>query len=318
MRAQTAWSFRPEVDTDGRRLAFTWVLRGFPRAFLCVHAAHLFVQAYYLTYFHMDKNPSVVTLTAMCLLSMYLALNNIGTAFPCPSSCLLLLREPPPSPFCKTRAPHAANSAPARARHCSDSRSAQSPAPPPCSLADGVHARNTRNTSPVGDLFKKACDNIGCVFVVLTLLAVVGLNGGTTAWYLVQTAQLVFMIEQMRGWMAPGGELTYGLFSGPGEAMIIILGFLGIRAMFGLGWIYTNYVYVMKNFVIPYVVQNFVHTRVWDEGNPDAIGQVYPRLLDSVPRFILGCLIPQSNNQTQDSNTRFRVKTQTQGLSLVV
>ena len=31
----------------------------------------------------------------------------------------------------------------------------------------GVHARRTRNASPVGDLFKKACDNIGCVFVVL-------------------------------------------------------------------------------------------------------------------------------------------------------
>jgi len=34
----------------------------------------------------------------------------------------------------------------------------------------GVHARRTRNASPVGDLFKKACDNIGCVFVVLTVL----------------------------------------------------------------------------------------------------------------------------------------------------
>jgi len=39
---------------------------------------------------------------------------------------------------------------------------------------DGVHARRTRNASPVGDLFKKACDNIGCVFVVLTLLSVMG------------------------------------------------------------------------------------------------------------------------------------------------
>ena len=173
------------------------------------------LQAYYLTYIHMEKNPTVVTLTAMWLLFCYLALNNI----------------------------------------------------------DGVHARNTRNASPVGDLFKKACDNIGCVFVVLTLLSVLGINGGTTAWYLVQTAQHVFMIEQMRGWMAKGGDMTYGIFSGPGEAIILILAVLGIRATLGLGYIYTHYVYMMKSFVIPYVVQNIVHTRVWDEGNPDAIAQ---------------------------------------------
>jgi hypothetical protein len=27
----------------------------------------------------------------------------------------------------------------------------------------------------------------------------------------------------------------------------------------------------MKTFVIPYVVQNFVHTQIWEEGNPDVI-----------------------------------------------
>ena len=32
----------------------------------------LCVQAYYLTYFHMDKNPRVVTLTAMWLLFCYM------------------------------------------------------------------------------------------------------------------------------------------------------------------------------------------------------------------------------------------------------
>jgi len=171
------------------------------------------LQAYYLTYFHMNKNPPLVTLSAMWLIFMYMSLNNI----------------------------------------------------------DGVHARRTRNASPVGDLFKKACDNIGCVFVVLTLLSCLGINEGSSAWYLVQTAQLVFMIEQMRAWKAKDGDITYGLFSGPGEAIVLILGVLGIRAVFGLGWIYTHYVYVMKTFVIPYVVQNFIHTKIWDEGNPDAI-----------------------------------------------
>mmetsp|Transcript_45493 Transcript_45493/g.73295 ORF Transcript_45493/g.73295 Transcript_45493/m.73295 type:complete len:516 (-) Transcript_45493:344-1891(-) len=173
------------------------------------------LQAYYLTYFHINKNSSVVTLTAMFLIALYMALNNI----------------------------------------------------------DGVHARRTRNASPVGDLFKKACDNIGCVFVVLTLLSVMGINGGTTAWYIVQTAQLVFMIEQMRGWMAPHGDMAYGIFSGPGEAIILILFVLGVRACLGLGFIYKHYVHGMKFFIIPYVVQNFVHTDVWDEGNPDSIGQ---------------------------------------------
>jgi len=46
----------------------------------CVSSYHyicvlipLCVQAYYLTYFHMDKNPRVVTLTAMWLLFCYMA-----------------------------------------------------------------------------------------------------------------------------------------------------------------------------------------------------------------------------------------------------
>ena len=78
----------------------------------------------------------------------------------------------------------------------------------------------------------------------------------------------------MRGWMAPHGDMAYGIFSGPGEAIILILFVLGVRACLGLGFIYKHYVHGMKFFIIPYVVQNFVHTDVWDEGNPDSIGQV--------------------------------------------
>ncbi|EKX32318.1 hypothetical protein GUITHDRAFT_121513 [Guillardia theta CCMP2712] len=138
---------------------------------------------------------------------------------------------------------------------------------------DGIHARRVRNVSPVGDLFRKSCDNIGCVFLTLTLLSVLGITEGATAWYIVQTTQMFFMIEQMRAWMQPSGELIHGIFSGPGEALALLMAILGVRATFGLSWIYKTYVHVMNSYIIPYVVNYFVHTRVWDEGDPDAIGR---------------------------------------------
>ena len=38
---------------------------------------------------------------------------------------------------------------------------------------------------------------------------------------------------------------------------VLNLGVLGIRAIFGLGWIYTHYVHIMKVVIIPYVVHVF-------------------------------------------------------------
>ena len=67
----------------------------------------------------------------------------------------------------------------------------------------------------VGELWTNALDNVGSVFLVLTMLSVLGVdNGSNTAWYIVQTVQLIFMREKMRAWMNPHGQNTYGFVNG--------------------------------------------------------------------------------------------------------
>ena len=39
---------------------------------------------------------------------------------------------------------------------------------------DGKHARNTKNGSPLGELFDHGCDNLGAAFQVITLLKILG------------------------------------------------------------------------------------------------------------------------------------------------
>eukprot|EP00288_Rhodomonas_lens_P019588 CAMPEP_0177690858 /NCGR_PEP_ID=MMETSP0484_2-20121128/993_1 /TAXON_ID=354590 /ORGANISM="Rhodomonas lens, Strain RHODO" /LENGTH=519 /DNA_ID=CAMNT_0019201435 /DNA_START=134 /DNA_END=1690 /DNA_ORIENTATION=+ len=138
---------------------------------------------------------------------------------------------------------------------------------------DGKHAVKTRNASPLGELFNQACDNVGCIFLVLTLTSVLGITNLQTTWYLVQCVQLFFMHSHMRAWLKEKGQLEYGIFNGPGEALAIMLIILGVRAMFGLDWMYSTYLYLMKGYVIPHVVNHIVHTRVWDEGDPGAIAE---------------------------------------------
>ena len=77
---------------------------------------------------------------------------------------------------------------------------------------DGRHAKITRNgcvflqvvfpnftltlpyaRSPIGELFAHVCDSLGAVFLMLTLCSIVGIKDIRVLWYVVQTAQLVFM-----------------------------------------------------------------------------------------------------------------------------
>ena len=39
---------------------------------------------------------------------------------------------------------------------------------------DGKHARNTKNGSPLGELFDHGCDNVGAAFQVVTMLKILG------------------------------------------------------------------------------------------------------------------------------------------------
>lgn len=116
---------------------------------------------------------------------------------------------------------------------------------------DGKHARITLNSSPIGELFDHACDNIGIVFIVLTIteclthtlnymsmsLAITPTIPNTTViqiiptiitstdqWYLIHIFQYNFLIYHLNA--LNNKVLEFPIYTGPGEGLLIIVGML--------------------------------------------------------------------------------------------
>eukprot|EP01103_Thecamoeba_quadrilineata_P010313 TRINITY_DN2186_c0_g1_i2.p1 TRINITY_DN2186_c0_g1~~TRINITY_DN2186_c0_g1_i2.p1 ORF type:complete len:408 (-),score=38.68 TRINITY_DN2186_c0_g1_i2:490-1713(-) len=100
---------------------------------------------------------------------------------------------------------------------------------------DGRHALQTRNYSPLGELFAHACSNVGIVFMPLTLCYVLGVRDLSLIWYTVQIAQLVLLRTHVKAFKE--GYLHISFFTGPGEALIIFMAIILIRSVFGLDWL---------------------------------------------------------------------------------
>jgi len=111
-------------------------------------------------------------------------------------------------------------------------------------LVDGKHARNTKNDSPLGYLFNTACDALAITFIALTFCLSFDMTDFNAMWFVVQSSHLLFIWTKISA--LNRGFVSYGLFSGPGEAVLLINTLLGIRAGFGLPWIWEHY----KTFVI--------------------------------------------------------------------
>ena len=102
---------------------------------------------------------------------------------------------------------------------------------------DGKHAKNIRNDTPLGYMFNQACDAIGLTFIVLTVCLQLGIEEGALIWYVVQSGHLVFFWAQLSAYNR--GYLSWGLFTGPGEALFVFNMLLCVRALLGLDWVYS-------------------------------------------------------------------------------
>jgi len=100
---------------------------------------------------------------------------------------------------------------------------------------DGKHAKNIRNDTPLGYVFNQACDAIGLTFIVLTVCLLLGIEECSLIWYVVQSGHLVFFWAQLSAFNR--GYLSWGLFTGPGEALFVFSTLLGFRGLFGLDWL---------------------------------------------------------------------------------
>lgn len=106
---------------------------------------------------------------------------------------------------------------------------------------DGKHARKTRNCSPVGELFDHTVDNIGVIFIIMTMCWTFGIHNPETQWYLVNGVQLVFLWTHLAA--LKNRSIEFGFLTGPGEALLVCIGLLGCRLYGWLDWdlpIWTN------------------------------------------------------------------------------
>ena len=101
-------------------------------------------------------------------------------------------------------------------------------------LVDGKHAKNIRNDTPLGYAFNQVCDAIGLTFILITVCLLMGIDDYSLLWYIVNSGHLVFLWAQVSAFNR--GYLTWGLFTGPGEALFVFNSILAVRAMIGLDW----------------------------------------------------------------------------------
>ena len=77
---------------------------------------------------------------------------------------------------------------------------------------DGRQARKIKNQSPLGELFKESCINLGVVFSILSLCYIIGIRDLMTQWYFAQTASLFLLATHIE---ALGTKIrSFGRFTG--------------------------------------------------------------------------------------------------------
>ena len=84
---------------------------------------------------------------------------------------------------------------------------------------DGKHARATHNSSPLGELFDHACDNVGVVFIALIVIRCLGITDVHLIYYFIQGSQIVFLASHIEAFRT--GIVYFPMFAGPGEFLLL-------------------------------------------------------------------------------------------------
>lgn len=118
---------------------------------------------------------------------------------------------------------------------------------------DGIHARRTRNESPLGEIFDHSLDNLGTSFQVFTITKVMGWNDPLLQWYLIQAAQLVVLLKHLSAYNSADRAIRYGIITGPGEVVHIVVGIMCLHGVTGRAFLWNGFVKVLRladNYVV--------------------------------------------------------------------
>lgn len=83
---------------------------------------------------------------------------------------------------------------------------------------DGKHARNTGNSSPLGEFFDHACDNISTVFMMYIIADILGWNDSKYLLIITYMSQLIFMMSHIDAYATR--TVVFDRYTGPGEFLL--------------------------------------------------------------------------------------------------
>ena len=111
---------------------------------------------------------------------------------------------------------------------------------------DGRHARNTRNDSPLGEIFDHSVDNLGTTFQVITIAKVLGWDAPLLQWYLVQGSQMLVFLKHLAAYNSKDKTVRYGLLTGPGEIVHLVVIIMCIHGATGRAFLWNGFVKLLR------------------------------------------------------------------------
>jgi len=84
---------------------------------------------------------------------------------------------------------------------------------------DGIHARNTKTSTPLGELVDHICDTIGLIFMILSFAKIFNIININTLIYTTLSGMLGFQFFHIQAYFYKGVE--FGKYSGPIEILTL-------------------------------------------------------------------------------------------------
>lgn len=94
---------------------------------------------------------------------------------------------------------------------------------------DGIHARKTLNSSPIGEFFDHGCDSIGTILLSMMFCKLFDITDRSLIWKFTMTASLGFLTFHFNSYKTP---LKFGKYTGPVEILGYIIASLLLNLIF--------------------------------------------------------------------------------------
>lgn len=117
---------------------------------------------------------------------------------------------------------------------------------------DGIHARNTKTSSPLGELIDHICDTIGLIFIILSMCNIFKIDDINVLTYTTLTGMLGFQFFHIQAYLYKGVE--FGKYTGPTELLSIYSMIILLKVFINISD--NEYVYII-NILSPYVLLLF-------------------------------------------------------------